>query len=226
MIYFYTGQKDLVHKEIEALRKKFPNHKKLYFSEENFSEEFFSSHFFKNSLFDEYFFVEIEDLLTSYESFFQEHKSLFEEKSVFVFNETKDAGFLKEFPFQEKKNFIQKKDDFDFSFWKAVANRDKKEVWLAFTKDKKKKSVEQIHAGLFSQVRNMYKAKKSQGEGFAEMGFEKESGFRAAKQAAEKYTEEELSVLMYTLIKIKEDSRSEEGGSLESLLEKTILEHI
>lgn len=226
MIYFYTGKESAVRKQVESLSEKFRAHTKVHFSEDNFSEDVFAGSFLKTSLFGESFFIEIEGLLGDYNNFFEKVAPSFPEDFVFIFIEKKDKeDFLQGVSF-EKKTFPDDKDEMDFSFWKAVGSRDKKATWLAFTHDKKKLAIEQIHASLFSQIKNIYKAKKWKGESSRDMDFAKESSFLAAKRSAEKYTEEELSLFLYELIKIKEESRSEEGGNLETLLEKIILKYV
>lgn len=88
----------------------------------------------------------------------------------------------------------------DFTLWSGIYKRDKKVVWVAYIKEVNSSATEKIHAGILSQVKNMYKIKNASLEtSFKSLGFLKEGSYQSAARGAKLYDQAELLDMLYEL---------------------------
>ena len=114
----------------------------------------------------------------------------------------------------------------DFGLWRALQNRNKKEVWISYIKKLETDSIQSIHGAVISQIKNIYKIYLAEeGDGFKDLGFSTESTYKNALSAAKMYKKEELHEMLCILTNMPKDAYTG-NVSFEILLEKFLLEKI
>jgi DNA polymerase III delta subunit len=239
MIYLLYGSdttksRTKLHELVGSLIKKKPDASHVRITDETFDEAGLDEHISGMGLFSQKTIVELDNVFRNKEAkpvIIDRLKDIAASENVFVILEGElTAGDVKKFEkhaekVQEFENASAggaKVKDFNiFSLTDALGRRDKKQLWVLYTKAKRKNiSDEEIHGILFWQMKGMFQAMNADSAkeaGLNPFVYQKSKGFLG------NFTPEELQATSSKLVSIYHDARR--GiHDFSNALEKFILE--
>jgi DNA polymerase III delta subunit len=224
-------------KHLNTLRTKRPDAEFFNMSNENFSQSDFEELIFSQGLFDKKFIVQLESVLElseeAREFVLKNLGELAKSENAFVISERKllkpVVAKLEKVAFKienfEMADEGKEKQKFNiFSLGDALGMKDKKQLWVLYTKALRAGiAAEQIHGILFAQVKAIAMVKRAKKDkvdakktGLNPFVVSKALGFE------KNFTEEEVEGLSRELLFIYHNIR-DEGGEMEVELEKFVL---
>ncbi len=222
MIYLLYGSdveksRNKLHDLVQTLLKKKPDASHLKITDENFDEAQLDEHISSSGLFASKSIIEVDNVFRNKDAkevILKRIKDIAESDNIFVFlegelNKTETAKFDKNAEkiqaFELKEEVEEKKDFNIFSLTDALGRRDRKQLWVLYTKAKQKGIAdEEIHGILFWQIKAMLLAlqtKTAQEAGLNPFVFSKSLGF------SKNYSEPELKKISSDLISIYHNAR-------------------
>lgn len=234
MLYLYLGdRKKIIDAQIKlknTLHSRRPDAEIFVLNFVNFSPEKLNELIFSQGLFEKKYIVVMRDVLgvEGAEKFFEENlENIQKSENVFIWAEEKiKVDLLKKIEKAkiEIKNLDvvkkEKEDAFNFALADALAQKDKKKLWVLLEKDLKKGvSAEEIHSVLFWQMKNLSLAENTKTASEAGLS---SFPYSKAKTNLKKWSKNEVREKTRELLKIYHESR--EGGlGLDLALEKFVL---
>ncbi len=237
MIYLLYGSdshkaREKLHELVSGLIKKKPDASHIRMTDEDFDEARLEENISGMGLFSSKTIVEMDNVFRKKEhkeAVMDRLKDIALSENIFVFLEGELlAGEVKKFDkYSEKvqkfevKEELVKKDFNIFSLTDAFGKRDRKQLWVLFTKAKRKDvAAEEIHGIIFWQLKAMLQAASATSAkeaGLNPFVFQKSQGF------LKNFKPEELPAISSRLISIYHDARR--GiHDFDSALERFILE--
>lgn len=207
MLYITHGNDRAKQKKyIDEIKAKHRGVSLVVFERSEFNKESFEQTISGGSLFGERFCIILDgvcEIQENREFILNLKKELKESATVVILQETSlEPDFIDQIMdyASEVVNFATTSEKPDFTLWSAFYAKDKKGAWQAYLDISKKEASEKTHAGLLSQVKNMYKIKNApSGTTYKELGFAKEGGYGSAAWGASKYSAQEISDMLYKL---------------------------
>jgi len=238
MLYFIHGTdrgkiKAKQHEVLAALRIKRPNSNFVILDVENFSEAGLDELIQGGGLFDEKHIVALNDLFGDKQwggAAAERIEGMAKSPSAFVcIDEKVEAKVLKEigkYAYKtlhfEKREAEQDERGAVFAIADAVGEKNSTKAWALYQKLLRRGiSPEEIHGAIFWQVKSIALAHKTSTANEAGM---KEFPYGKAKRFARNFSEEEIRERLSSLVFLYHDSRAEDSSSLETALEKFLLE--
>lgn len=231
MIYAIVGErnkgKEKMRGIVKILRDKQMDAEVISLNEENWSESYLDELIVGQGLFSAKSILVLDEVLREEvvrEVVAKRMSEIAESPNAFVFYEEKlnalwDKLFKKHatkiIEVLEKKAVEQK----SFALAEALGERDKLKMWKLFQAELDVMEAEQIHGGLFWQMKSIVLAHKAKN---AEEAGMKGFPWNKAKSFAKNYTKEEAEELLYKLVKVYHEAHR--GGTELSLaMEKLML---
>jgi DNA polymerase III delta subunit len=224
-----------LHELVESLLKKKPDASHLRITDENFSEANLEELISSPGLFASKTIVEVDNAFRNKEAkpvILEKLKDIKESENIFVMLEgellkldvkkfEKYAEKVQEFGTKGEEDVKERKDFNIFSLTDALGRKDKKQLWVLYTKAKRKNIAdEEIHGILFWQIKAIFLAarmKSASEAGLNPFVFQKSQGF------LKNYSKHEVHEVSSKLVSIYHDARR--GiHDMGSALEKFILE--
>jgi DNA polymerase III delta subunit len=223
MIYLLYGSdttksRTKLHELVGSLIKKKPDASHVRITDETFSELAIDEHISGMGLFSQKTIVELDNVFRNKEAkpiVMERLKDIAESENIFVILEGElTAADIKKFEkhaekvqeFEDTSVGTAKAKDFNiFSLTDALGRRDRKQLWVLYTKAKRKNiSDEEIHGILFWQMKAMFQAERA--------GNAKEAGlnpfvYQKSKGFLGNFTPEELRTTSSKLVSIYHDAR-------------------
>ncbi|MBX4198036.1 hypothetical protein KW782_01745 [Candidatus Parcubacteria bacterium] len=224
MIYLLYGSdteksRSKLHELVGSLVKKKPDASHVRITDETFTESSLDEHISGMGLFSQKTIVELDNVFRNKEAkpvVLERLKDIAESENIFVVLEGElNAGEVKKFEKHAEK--VQEFDephsaeasrggDFKiFALTDAFGKRDRKQLWVLYTKAKRKNiSDEEIHGILFWQIKALFQAKSAKNAkdaGLNPFVYQKSQGF------LKNFQETELQTTSSKLVSLYHDAR-------------------